>query len=589
MLAALLARVALGEPISRRTGAAMALALAGVAVMFGAPGEGSLAGDGLSMLAAFSFALMVVITRWRHDVSMTPATCLSQVILVVAFLPFASPGEITGDAAGWLALLGVGQIGLGFMLLTVGARLIPAAQVGLITLLEVVLGPVWVWAALDERPSTLTLVGGAVVITAIVIQTRGSPVMPTDRAEPPPRSGCIGPRNRYTLRRVLRLERAALESGDFRTATRSNIFTSPEWLEFVAATQNAEPVVARVMRGEEHVGWFTGLVVRRFGIRILGSPFAGWMTGPMGFDLAPGVSRREAARALLRFAFKDLRCLHVEMLDRQRRGRGSRGPGRAQDAAFRTLELDLTRDEDALLKGMSSSCRRALKKADREGVRVEEAHGVEFADEYYEQLLDVFKKQGRRPPYDVERVRQLIRSLEPTGNLLMLRAVGAEGERMATAIFPFGDGFAYFWGGASWRAHQAHRPNEPIFWHAIRHFKERGIPMLDLGGGGDFKRKFGPVDRQIPIMRRSRVPRPDGGARPGGGVLLAQGHRDADQARARSARRAAPRPPTCGRAEARPARRAGRTAVAPAHAPAAAAAGRPARQPRSSGGSEAAR
>ena len=46
---------------------------------------------------------------------------------------------------------------------------------GLITLLEVVLGPVWVWLALDERPSTLTLVGGAIVIVAIVIQTRGAP------------------------------------------------------------------------------------------------------------------------------------------------------------------------------------------------------------------------------------------------------------------------------------------------------------------------------------------------------------------------------------------------------------------------------
>ena len=62
-------------------------------------------------------------------------------------------------------------------MLTVGARLIPAAQVGLITLLEVVLGPLWVWLALDERPSTPTLAGGAIVIAAIVLQTR--------RAEPP--------------------------------------------------------------------------------------------------------------------------------------------------------------------------------------------------------------------------------------------------------------------------------------------------------------------------------------------------------------------------------------------------------------------
>ena len=175
VLAALLARITLGEPITRRTAWAMALALAGVTLMLGAPGEGSLAGDGLSFLAALAFALMIVITRWRHDVSMAPATCLSQVILAVAFVPFATVGEIEGGDVFWLAALGIGQIGLGFALLTVGARLIPAAQVGLITLLEVVLGPLWVWLALDERPSTLTLLGGAIVIVAIVIQTRAAP------------------------------------------------------------------------------------------------------------------------------------------------------------------------------------------------------------------------------------------------------------------------------------------------------------------------------------------------------------------------------------------------------------------------------
>ena len=175
VLAAILARVTLGEPITRRTVLAMALALGGIAVMLGGPSEGSLAGDAFAILCALSFAVMIVITRWRHDVSMAPATCLSQVILIAAFAPFASPSEIGGEDLLWLALLGIGQIGIGFALLTVGARLIPAAQVGLITLLEIVLGPLWVWLALDERPSNLTLVGGAIVIVAIVIQTRASP------------------------------------------------------------------------------------------------------------------------------------------------------------------------------------------------------------------------------------------------------------------------------------------------------------------------------------------------------------------------------------------------------------------------------
>jgi drug/metabolite transporter (DMT)-like permease len=175
VFAALLARVTLGERITRTTTVAMALALFGLALMLGAPGEGSLAGDGLALLTTLAFATMIVITRWRRDVSMAPATSLSQAILLVVFLPFASPGEIGGADVGWLAALGIGQIGLGFALFTVGARLIPAAQAGLITLLEVVLGPFWVWVALDERPSTLTLLGGAIVIVAIVIQTRRAP------------------------------------------------------------------------------------------------------------------------------------------------------------------------------------------------------------------------------------------------------------------------------------------------------------------------------------------------------------------------------------------------------------------------------
>jgi drug/metabolite transporter (DMT)-like permease len=173
VLAALLAWLALGEPVSTRTAVAMGVAIAGVALMVGGPGGGSLLGDGLSLLMALAFAVSIVISRHRRDVSMLPATCLAQLFLVVAFLPFAAPGGMPGDDLVALAALGAGQIGLGLAFLTVGARLIPAAQVALITLLEVVLGPLWVWLAIDERPTTATLVGGAIVVVAVVIQAAG--------------------------------------------------------------------------------------------------------------------------------------------------------------------------------------------------------------------------------------------------------------------------------------------------------------------------------------------------------------------------------------------------------------------------------
>ena len=306
---------------------------------------------------------------------------------------------------------------------------------------------------------------------------------------------------------MLKLERVPLDGIDpaIEALRGRNVFHTREWLEYVVRTQRAEPVVAHVERDGELVGAFAGLIVRRFGVRILGSPFQGWMTGPMGFSLVPGVATRDAMEALLRFAFKPLRCLHVEVLDRHAEFEELQGLG-ARLVPFSTYELDLTPDEETLFSGMSSACRRAVRKGERVGVRVEEAHGVGFADEFYPQLLDVFAKQGRRPPFGVERVREMIRCVEPSGNLLMLRAVSAEGERIATGIFPVHEDFGYFWSGASWRSHQILRPNDALFWSAIRRLKERSIPLFDLGGGGDYKRKFGASERSFPFMRKSLVP-----------------------------------------------------------------------------------
>jgi drug/metabolite transporter (DMT)-like permease len=120
-----------------------------------------------------AFALAVVITRHRRDISMAPALCLSQVFVLIVAGPFSHPGSIDAHDLLLIALLGIGQMGLGLAFLTVGARLIPAAEVALITLLEVVLGPLWVWIALSEQPATATLVGGAVVMAAVVLQALG--------------------------------------------------------------------------------------------------------------------------------------------------------------------------------------------------------------------------------------------------------------------------------------------------------------------------------------------------------------------------------------------------------------------------------
>lgn len=171
--AALIAWAALKESVSRRTAVAMVVALAGVGLMVGGPGGSHGLGVALSVVMTLAFAVAVVVTRHRRDISMAPAICLSQVLVLVVAGPFAHPGSIDAHDLGLIVTLGVGQMGLGLAFLTIGARLIPAAEVALITLLEVVLGPLWVWLALSERPSTATLAGGAVVMGAVVLQAVG--------------------------------------------------------------------------------------------------------------------------------------------------------------------------------------------------------------------------------------------------------------------------------------------------------------------------------------------------------------------------------------------------------------------------------
>jgi drug/metabolite transporter (DMT)-like permease len=164
-----------GEPVERRTWVAMAVALAGVGLMVGGPDRPSLLGLSVSFFMSVTFAGVIVVTRHRRDVSMAPATCLSQALVFLFAAPFAAPGEIGAQDLLLLAALGIGQIGLGLIFLTLGARLIPAAEVALITLLEIVLGPLWVWIFLSEQPATATLLGGAIVLCAVLIQVRGSP------------------------------------------------------------------------------------------------------------------------------------------------------------------------------------------------------------------------------------------------------------------------------------------------------------------------------------------------------------------------------------------------------------------------------
>ncbi len=281
------------------------------------------------------------------------------------------------------------------------------------------------------------------------------------------------------------------------------VFQTREWMDFLVQTQGGSPVYARVRDGSDVVGHFTGLLVRRWGLRVLGSPLPGSTTDYLGFNLVDGVDRAAAVRALPSFAAKELRCLHVELRDRFLTTDQAATTG-GEIAPYTLLGIDLSPTEDELFAGIKKSVRTSVRRATREGVTIEEADDAGFADDYMAQLTEVFGKQGLVPTYGVERVRSLIDHLHPGGRLLLLRARDGDGRCIATGIFPGYRDTAYFWGGASWRASQILQPNELLMWHAMLHWKGRGATTMELGGGGDYKLKYQPQRATVPSVTLSR-------------------------------------------------------------------------------------
>jgi drug/metabolite transporter (DMT)-like permease len=171
-IAGLLGWLCLGERVRRRTWTAMGVALIGTVIMlWGSPGAGSRIGDVLALVTATAFAAATVVVRWHRSVQMPAAAALAAALAGLFAIGQATPFAVSGRDLVLLALFGIGQLGVGMLLFTAGARLIPVAEASLIGVLECMLGPLWVWLAIGERPGLFALIGGAVILSALVAHT----------------------------------------------------------------------------------------------------------------------------------------------------------------------------------------------------------------------------------------------------------------------------------------------------------------------------------------------------------------------------------------------------------------------------------
>jgi len=167
--AALGAWLFMRERVCFRALMAIALALFGVGVMVSDSAvSGRLLGDLLSVVLAVCLAATIVIARRYPKLHMSEATCAACLIAALVTAPFANPLQVSLNDLLLLAIFGICQIGLGLVMFSAGVQLIPAAEAGLVSVLETVLAPIWVWLAVGEVPGRLALIGGGIVMIAVL-------------------------------------------------------------------------------------------------------------------------------------------------------------------------------------------------------------------------------------------------------------------------------------------------------------------------------------------------------------------------------------------------------------------------------------
>ena len=174
-IAALLGRIFLGERVKKRTWLAIACTTSGVLIMVnGGLSSDGLIGMGFAFFMALCYACFTVIMRHCKNIDMVPAALvagLTSMAFAALFIDsFVLPINDILIALG----LGVVQMGIALILFIKGSRHVPAAELTLLTMLEVILSPLWVWMLLNEHPGYWTLIGGSVIILGVVVQASGT-------------------------------------------------------------------------------------------------------------------------------------------------------------------------------------------------------------------------------------------------------------------------------------------------------------------------------------------------------------------------------------------------------------------------------
>lgn len=290
------------------------------------------------------------------------------------------------------------------------------------------------------------------------------------------------------------------------------LYTTRMWTDFILSgfTKNAVPCLLKILLNNKTC-FFIGVIFKKIGIKICGSPFEGWSTPYMGFIWADSFKDDEiiyVVKSTAKYLFKQKKCLYIQISDTHITCDLLKKHNIKYDKRL-TPFLDLTRSEDELFASFKGDVRTNSRNFLKRGATFEIVKPTEaFITDYHNQLIDVFDKQGLESFYSKEKLLRFINAFKDYPNYILCENAFLPDTKqsIATGIFLGYKERCFFFGNASYRKDQHYQPNEYIIWQGILHWKRQGCTLLDMCGVRAYKNKFRPTIIEYPIIYFQKLP-----------------------------------------------------------------------------------
>ena len=282
----------------------------------------------------------------------------------------------------------------------------------------------------------------------------------------------------------------------------TEIFTTYEWLKFLKKGCNVDILILQIFCNGKEVGFFYGGIIKKYGVRIVGSPFNGWNTPYMGFCLNKNVDANDIVVDLWNYLKKEYKIMYFQLCDKKLDYDKLKKKKLRVNLAS-TYGLNLAEEEDIIFSKFSKHCRKNINFFERKGAYIKELSPKDnFSNDFYNMIIKVFANQKLKPPYTKEKFDILIKSI-PKEMSLYIGAFNPSGKCIGYLASYYCEKNCYTLISATDREENYKQKNY-LRWYAIKYWKRRRVTHLDMIGMRPYKLEFNPLIESFCVVSFSK-------------------------------------------------------------------------------------